>query len=225
MDPQLQQQLQPGTLVEHNALTLLLQHPSVLQDLQLMCSLLCVCKGMRISVAQQCRQQLAPECTVTQALPKVANFAAWLRRWAGLAKTLELNWDRMALPDVEGLLSEALTAAAVPDAAADVACAGGRNGLDTCTGPLRVQSLKANVAGPLLLGQLPASTLTCLELGHVNDYPCEWLLMNQSAWLALKPVAALQGTAVLLLCVHSKSPVLLLLLLQAMRQLPQHWPV
>lgn len=169
MDPQLQQQ-QPVSLVEHDALALLLQHPSVVQDLQLMCSLLCVCKGMRISIAQQCRQQLAPECTVTQALNSVADFAAWLRRWAGLAKTLELNWDRMALPDVEGLLSEALTAAA------DVACAGLHNELDTCTGPLKVQSLKANVAGPLLLGQLPASTLTCLELGHVNDYPCELLM-------------------------------------------------
>jgi hypothetical protein len=194
MDPQHSSAQQPGTLVDHDALALLLQHPSVVQDLQLVCSLLCVSKGMRISIAQQCRQQLTPECTVTQALPQVSAFAAWLRRWAGLAKTLELNWDRMPLPDVEGLLSEALTAAAVPDAAADVACAGGRNGLDTCTGPLRVVSLKANVAGPLLLGQLPASTLTCLELGHVNDYPCELQLLTVSlAILNLCPDQSRQG--------------------------------
>lgn len=160
------------SLAEHDALNLLLQHSSISQDVKLLCSLLCVCKPMRISIAQQCRNQLALECTVTQSLPQVTMFASFLRHWAGLAKTLELNWDRISLPDVEGLLSEALQAAAVTDAAADAVLAG-RNGVDICTGPLQVTSVKANVAGPLLLGQLPASTLTCLELGHVVDYACE----------------------------------------------------
>jgi hypothetical protein len=162
----------PVSLAEHDALNLLLQHSSISQDVKLLCSLLCVCKTMRISIAQQCRNQLTLECSVTQSLPQVTMFASFLRHWAGLAKALELNWDRINLHDVEGLLSEALQAAAVTDTAADAALAG-RNGVDICTGPLQVKSVKANVAGPLLLGQLPASTLTCLELGHVVDYACE----------------------------------------------------
>src|SRR5512147_1558171 len=104
---------QPISLAEHDALSLLLQHPAVCTDVKLLCSLLCVCKAMRISVAQQCRVQLPLECTVTQSLERVNMFAGFLRHWAGLAKTLELNWDRISLPDVEGLITEALQAAVV----------------------------------------------------------------------------------------------------------------
>jgi hypothetical protein len=147
---------------------------------------------MRISIAQQCRNQLSLECTVTQSLPQVTMFASFLRHWAGLAKTLELNWDRISLPDVEGLLNEALQAAAVTDAAADAVMAG-RNGVDICTGPLQVKSVKANVAGPLLLGQLPASTLTCLELGHVVDYACECAEPASSSRKVLRCIASIRG--------------------------------
>jgi hypothetical protein len=153
-----------ASLAEHDCLPLLLQHSCINQDVKLICSLLCVCKSLRVSTGQQCRCQLALELNKegAEALSQVADFANFLKHWAGLAKTLELNWNRISLQDVEGLLRNALIAAAAPPTAAD--------GVNISTGPLRISSLKANVAGPLLLGQLPAATLTCLELGHAVDY-------------------------------------------------------
>lgn len=165
---------QPGAnLAEHDCLALLLQHSCINQDVKLICSLLCVCKSLRVSIEQQCRCQLALELNKegAEALTQVADFASFLKRWAGLAKTLELNWNRISLQDVEGLLRDALIAAADPPTAADAeAAAPAADGLNISAGPLCISSLKANVAGPLLLGQLPAATLTCLELGHAVDY-------------------------------------------------------
>jgi hypothetical protein len=161
---------QPGAnLAEHDCLPLLLQHSCINQDVKLICSLLCVCKSLRVSIGQQCRCQLALDLNKegTESLAQVADFASFLKRWAGLAKTLELNWNRISLQDVEGLLRDALIAAADPLTAG---AGGAADGVDISTGPLCITSLKANVAGPLLLGQLPAATLTCLELGHAVEY-------------------------------------------------------
>lgn len=170
------------TLEQHDALPLVLG--CLNQDVKAICSLLCVCKSMRTSIAQQCRCQLPLEYS-TQSLPQVELFAGWLRQWAGLAKTLELEWNRISLQDVETHLQDALqqaeaagaeaaggagAAGAAGAAAAEPAGAAESSTCTTHTGPLQIKSLKANVAGPLLLGQLPANTLTCLELGHVVDY-------------------------------------------------------
>lgn len=163
--------MQHLTLAEHDALPLLLQHTCLNQDPRSICSLLCVCKSIQSSIAQQCRG-LLPMAYSTQSLERVALFADWLRHWAGLASTLELEWNRISLQDVEAHLRDALQAAAAApgwDAAGPAAAARGE-GVDICTGPLQINALKANVAGPLLLGQLPSKTLTCLELGHVVDY-------------------------------------------------------
>lgn len=161
------EQQETVSLADHDCLPLLLQHSSMSQDVKTICSLLCVCKPMRTSIAQQCRCQLALECS-TQELGQVSLLAAFLRRWGGLAKTLELNWNRISLVDVETCLGDALQAAAAGASTAGAHAA--EDGLGACTGALQIKALKANVAGPLLLGVMPASSLTALELGHVIDY-------------------------------------------------------
>jgi hypothetical protein len=84
----------------------------------------------------------------------------------GLARSVELEWTHVNLCDVEAAIAAALQRAAEPDDG-DAAAPGP----GSCrAGPLLCTCVKANVMGPLLLAHLPASSLTCLELGHVVDY-------------------------------------------------------
>lgn len=67
------------SLAEHDCLPTLLQHSCITQDVRLVCSLLCVSRAMRVNIAQQCRCQLALECTADQFLEKVSLLAMFLR--------------------------------------------------------------------------------------------------------------------------------------------------
>lgn len=173
-------------LCDHDALTMLLQHSSITQHPRTVCALMCTSKQMRQSVLQLLRGLLDLEFSA-RTWEGVQQCAQFLECSAGLARTLELEWNHVNLKEVETLLAAALQQAATPHNTPPTetgtpthaepstgAAVAGVGGGECWAGPLQLRCMKANVAGPLLLQQLPTCTLTNLELGHVVDYLGEW---------------------------------------------------